>query len=192
MQKLIGVLLGVIAVLLGIILFLLVRPSLEEGVVHNETQAEEANTAKATGPAADESGPNPIDAIVENVISNQGDAVAGPPEVKIASIPRQFWGMWTLNPDRCGKDVGDESAVDVEPRRIQFWESAGEVQSIIFSNPLSIAVTASYTGEGQSWESTTNLALSGSREKLLISAKDGKGQWYRRCPDAAPAAATAP
>ena len=191
MQKLIGVMLGVIAVLLGIIIFLLVRPSLDEGVTRNETQAEEGNSAKATPPTAEESGPNPIDAIVENVISNEGD-IAGPPEVKITSIPKQFWGTWTLNPDRCGKDGDDDSAVDVEPKRIQFWESAGDVQSITFSNPLSIAVTASYTGEGQSWETTTNLALSGSREKLLISAKDGKGQWYRRCPDAAPAAATAP
>jgi len=183
MQKLIGVLLGVIAVLLGFIIFLLIRPSLDDAAVRNESQAEEASSAKESGPAADESGPNPIDAIVENVISNEGDR-PGPPEVRVMSIPKQFWGRWTLNPERCGTVEGDDSAVDVEPRRIQFWESAGDVESITFANPLSIAVTAAYTGEGQSWQSTTNLALSGSREKLLISGKEGKGQWYRRCPDA--------
>jgi hypothetical protein len=180
MQKLIGVLLGFIAVLLGVIIFLLVRPSVEGEGAGNTVQSEEAAPEKAPPVGADDSGVNPIDAIVENVISNDGDLV-GPPAVKISTIPKQFWGRWTLKPELCGQD--DDSAIDIAPKRIQFWESAGDVQSVTITNPMTIEVAASYSGEGQTWDATANYALSGSRRELMVSSKDSKGQWYKRCPD---------
>lgn len=180
MQKLIGLLLGFIAVLLGIIIFLLVRPSVEGDVGGNAVQSQETAPEKAEPADTGEPGVNPIDAIVENVISNEGD-VAGPPAVKIATIPRQFWGRWTLKPELCGQD--DESAIDIAPKRIQFWESAGDVQSVTITNPMNIEIAASYSGEGQTWDATATYALSGSRRELMVSSKDSKGQWYKRCPD---------
>ena len=182
MQKLIGVLLGFIAVLLGVIIFLVVRPSVEGDAAGNAVEANNAAPDDVVDDSAADTEPNPIDAIVENVISNQGD-LAGPPAVKIMTIPKQFWGRWTLDPARCGQDAGDESAIDIAPRRVQYWESAADVETVTVTNPMTIEVAAAYTGEGQSWNATTTYALSGSRRELMVSSKNVKGQWYKRCPD---------
>lgn len=197
MQKLLGSLLAVIAVLLGVIIYLLVRPSvggLEPANSVDAVAAGDNATAAAAAPDAGD-GVNPIDAIVENVISTEGVDAAGPPAVKIASIPRQFWGVWTQRPELCGRASEDDSAMDVTPKAMRFWESSGDVRSVTVTNPMTIEVAAAFSGEGQTWEATSRLSLAGSRKELLVSDPDGRGTWYKKCPDekaAAPGRVTAP
>ncbi len=183
-QGLIITLLVVIAGLLGVIFFQMVRPSLEGPLPGNMVQAPEAdNSADAEPVVPEKKTANPIDEIVDNVIA-QDAAPPQPPQVKLASIPKQFWGNWTQHPELCGQEGADDSVLDVAPKAVRFREVAGDVESVVIQNPMTIDITASFTGQGESWQSTTTYALSGSRQELLVSQKDAKGLWYKRCPTA--------
>lgn len=174
-----ALLLAIIAALLGVVFFLLVRPSVETATLGNGIEAE----APPETPVAGENAPaaNPIDAIVDNVIASDAPATEAP-QIQFSAIPRQFWGSWTQHPERCGQDDADDTLLDIAPKTVRFWESSGAVETVTLQNPMTIDVTAAFSGEGEQWESTTTYALSGSRQKLLISSRGAAPVWYQRCP----------
>lgn len=175
-------LLAVIAALLGVIMYLLVKPSVTPMAIGNSAApSSEATSSNAT--ENPEQTANPIDEIVNDVIANE--AAAQPPQVKFTSFPKQFWGNWSQRPERCGGDE-DDSMLEITPRSIRAWEASGGVESVTLQNPLTIDVAAKFSGEGEQWETTSTYALSSTRQKMLVSTRNAQPVWYHRCPDVAP------
>lgn len=173
-------LLILIALLLGALVFLDVSSSDEgEGSDNNVAMAEVANQSVADVEAAkpDEGG-DPIDAAVDNILA--ADAAATN-EVRVATIPRPFWGLWTRQPELCGKQDADDSAVEISARTVAFWEANGEVKSVTLKSPLSIAVDAAFSGEGETWQSEGSYTLSPSKLDLMITNGEGRTSRYKRC-----------
>lgn len=181
-QKLIVTLLAIIAILLGVVIFLQLNPVKKLPITNGvdaATAGEQAPTEEkdsAPPPPAE----NPIDDIVENVIAEE--MPAGPAEVRVGAIPRQYWGIWTRRPELCGQQGADESAFQIGARKLQFWESTGEVKSVTLKNPMTVEVEADYTGEGQNWQAKSQFALSASKQDLMVGEPGKPGMWYKRCP----------
>jgi hypothetical protein len=80
-------------------------------------------------------------------------------------IPAPFLGEWNEVPGDCGTAMND-SRLRVEPRRVRFYESDGEVQSVTRHNARAITVSLSLSGEGETWTDSHRLVLSRSGEQL--------------------------
>jgi hypothetical protein len=96
-----------------------------------------------------------------------------------AVIPTQFQGEWNEDIQACGKGIND-SELHIGPKMINYYESDGEIRKVILHNNKAITVTASYTGEGQVWDSTVQFVLWGTN--ALSQITDGNKFVRYRCP----------
>ena len=65
----------------------------------------------------------------------------------------------------CGAGTND-SRLRIEPRRVRFYESDGEVRHVTIVNERAIVVGASFAGEGQHWTDDVEFVLSRSGNDL--------------------------
>ncbi len=129
----------------------------EEPVMNDVTQ----NNAQAMEPL---SLPDPVEP--EPTPSATTAAVA-------AEIPEAFRGAWSAKAADCGKG-SDITRLEIAPGELRFYESSGTVTRVEGAGQ-EIAVTARYTGEGETWTATRNFVLNG---EMLTS----EGMARVRCP----------
>lgn len=82
-----------------------------------------------------------------------------------STIPAPFIGEWNEDLKACGTGNND-SRLRIEPRRVRFYESDGDVQRVNVINRRSVEVTASFAGEGQTWTDKVTFVLSRSGDDL--------------------------
>ncbi|QAY75224.1 hypothetical protein [Sphingosinicella sp. BN140058] len=82
-------------------------------------------------------------------------------------IPERFAGEWNVNLAHCGTDLND-SRVRIEPRRIRFYESVGEVTKVTARSADDVTVSARFAGEGETWTASHRMILSPSGADLTI------------------------
>ena len=94
----------------------------------------------------------------------------------VTTIPAAFVGEWNDDLQACGTSNND-SRLRIEPRRIPFYESDGDVSRVTIMNQRAIKVSASFAGEGQVWTNEVEFVLSRSGNDLTSS-----GFTRHRCP----------
>lgn len=102
-------------------------------------------------------------------------AESSPPRTAAGTIPAAFHGRWSANAADCEKE-GDVTRLTIAPRELRYYESSADVTAVSGTGP-SISVTARYTGEGETWDATRNLALSDDGSSLTVD-----GMPRVRCP----------
>jgi hypothetical protein len=100
---------------------------------------------------------------------------ASPVAAETGTIPARFRGEWNRVAADCGTGRND-SRLRIEPMRLRFHESSGEVVSVR-GEGRTIAVRARHTGEGETWEADRSFTLSGDGKTLT---SDGMAR--TRCP----------
>ena len=83
------------------------------------------------------------------------------------AIPQAFRGNWSSSAAKCGKP-GDDMRLTVSGDRLTFYESAGKVTSARPLSPNRLRVSATYSGEGETWSDSATLTLSGDGDTLTI------------------------
>lgn len=83
------------------------------------------------------------------------------------AIPQAFRGNWSSSAQKCGKP-GDDMRLTVSGDRLTFYESAGKVTSARPLSPNRLRVSATYSGEGETWSDSATLTLSGDGDTLTI------------------------
>ncbi len=83
------------------------------------------------------------------------------------AIPQAFRGNWSSSAAKCGKP-GDDMRLTVAGDRLTFYESAGKVTSARPLSPNRLRVSATYSGEGETWSDSATLSLSGDGDTLTI------------------------
>lgn len=91
------------------------------------------------------------------------------------TIPARFRGEWNRVAADCGTGRND-SRLRIEPMRLRFHESSGEVVSVR-DEGQTITVRARYTGEGETWEADRSFTLAGDGKTLTSD-----GMVRTRCP----------
>ena len=97
----------------------------------------------------------------------------------LTEIPAAFLGYWDYVEGKCAN--WSAAQLTIEPRRLQFYESSGDVTAVRQPDATTIVVTMAMTGEGDSWtEETTFRLLDGGR--VLESSFTGPdaGEPFRR------------
>ncbi|MEM9542584.1 MAG: hypothetical protein AAGA60_24215 [Cyanobacteria bacterium P01_E01_bin.42] len=93
-----------------------------------------------------------------------------------SEIPVQFQGEWNLSTEDCGVP-GSDGRLQIEPNRINFYESSGNVQEAIVQGDLKMTVTAEYSGEGETFTRTHSFELSSDRS--VLTDRDTNAIRYR-------------
>jgi hypothetical protein len=107
------------------------------------------------------------------------DAAPSAAPSALTEIPPAFLGDWDYVDGQCYNS--SDAQLTVEPRRLQFYESSGNVTAVRQTDPSTIVVSMAMTGEGQSWtEETTFRLLDGGQ--VLESSFTGPdaGEPFRR------------
>lgn len=81
------------------------------------------------------------------------------------TIPAAFIGEWNTDTGACGTGNND-SRLRISARQIRFYESDAEVRSVAVLSQRAIKVSASFAGEGQSWNDQVKFVLSRSGDDL--------------------------
>lgn len=93
----------------------------------------------------------------------------------VATIPARFRGEWNRVAADCGTGRND-SRLRIEPERLRFYESSGEVVSVR-EDGRTVTVRARFTGEGETWEADRSFTLSADGDTLISD-----GTKRTRCP----------
>ena len=99
------------------------------------------------------------------------------PSSPLAVVPAAFLGEWNEDLSACGTGNND-TRLRIEPGRMRFYESDGEVTKIATPNSRTLKATLSLVGEGQTWTDTVTLVLSRSGDDLTSG-----GLTRHRCSD---------
>jgi len=107
--------------------------------------------------------------IAESDLSPRGTVKIIPPggETGAGAIPQSFRGNWSESAAACGKP-GDDMRLAVGADSMTFYESVGKVSAARPLSPNRLRVSATYTGEGETWNDTAILTLSGGGDTLTI------------------------
>jgi len=104
-----------------------------------------------------------------------------PPSPQPGAIPSAYHGEWNIDPSACGTGLHDSRLV-IGPRRLQFYESSGDVRTVRVSGERRITVTSDFSGEGETWTGTDHFLLSPDGDSLTTSGGRGEATVRRRCP----------
>jgi hypothetical protein len=107
--------------------------------------------------------------IAESDLSPRGTVRIIPPggETGVGLIPQPFRGNWSASASRCGTP-GDDMRLAVGADTLTFYESEGKVTSARPLSPNRLSVSANYSGEGETWNDTATMTLSGNGNTLTI------------------------
>jgi hypothetical protein len=83
------------------------------------------------------------------------------------TVPTAFRGTWSGSRSTCGKP-GDDMALAISGDRLVFYESVGQVMTVKLLSPRSIRLTATYSGEGDTWMSSATLTVSTDGNTLRL------------------------
>lgn len=144
----------------------------------------------ATGPVANPSEPlaadngrsddEAVSASAQQLKATKDEAGA----IKLNEIPSPFRGVWFGINSVC-EDYA-EMRIEVLPNSIQFYESEGAVTSITLMPEDTLRIAAEMSGEGETWESTSDWSLQEQDTILVRQDVDENGYpdpvRYHRCP----------
>lgn len=123
--------------------------------------------------AACESGTDPVPAETPIPVEPDGGIGdgAGPPldpAIAAGEIPKRFHGVWDAVTGRC--DPASDMRVSITARRIEYYESVGDVSGMGSEGDDAIADLV-MEGEGETWVQPTRLSLETlpEGERLRIS-----------------------
>lgn len=102
-------------------------------------------------------------------------------EATLAEVPAAFLGYWDNVDGQCA--IWSNAQLTIEPRRLTFYESTGDVTAVRQPDPATIVVSMAMSGEGDTWteESTYRLVDGG---KVLESSFDHGNPFRRKRCDA--------
>ncbi|RKF19015.1 hypothetical protein D6851_13400 [Altericroceibacterium spongiae] len=95
-------------------------------------------------------------------------------------VPQAFQGRWEEAAQFCQQP--SDATLTIESDALRGWEATGNITQIETVGPREILITASYSGEGESWESTARYQLSGDGQTLITST-DTYSFKRMRCPE---------
>ena len=109
--------------------------------------------------------------IAESDLSPRGTVKIIPPggETGAGAIPQAFRGNWSSSTASCGRP-GDNMRLAVGADSLIFYESVGKVTAARPLSPNRLSVTATYSGEGETWTDTAALTLSNGGDVLTIGS----------------------
>lgn len=96
------------------------------------------------------------------------------------AIPAAFHGTYDESATACAQARSVYRLV-ISDDALRFHESVGIVQAVREQGPREIAVTARYTGEGETWDGSRTLTLSDDSARLTVT-QDDSGMERVRCP----------
>jgi len=100
----------------------------------------------------------------------------------VAEVPSQFIGVWMGSPASCDSER-DDLALQLERKRISYWESNGPIKAIVVHGNNEIALIAELSDEGESWLTTAQFKLSPAGDKLIDDTSiPGKEVVRYKCP----------
>lgn len=104
-------------------------------------------------------------------------APAGPASAAtLTEIPAAFRGYWDAETGQCAN--WSDAQLTVEARRVQFYESLGEVTAISQPATDTIVIDFAMSGEGDTWtEQATYRLLEGG---AVLESSFGDGEAFRR------------
>ncbi|MFM7378763.1 MAG: hypothetical protein ACKO1O_11660 [Erythrobacter sp.] len=93
-----------------------------------------------------------------------------------AAIPARFIGVWDAETGTC--DPASDLRLDIAPQAIDFYESQGTLTRIVESPDGAATLDLAMEGEGDSWEMTMTINLSGAdaAERLVVQHKGEPGE----------------
>ena len=93
-----------------------------------------------------------------------------------AAIPARFVGVWDAETGTC--DPASDLRLDIAPSAIGFYESHGTLTRIAESPDGAATVDLAMEGEGDAWEMTMTINLSGAdaAERLVVQHKGEPGE----------------
>ena len=144
--------------------FLLALPLVLGACSQESTSPPPENDSVEQPPAPDASPPSPAES-----------PSASPAATAAATIPERFRGEWNRVAADCGTGRND-SRLRIEPERLRFYESSGEVVSVR-EEGRTVTVRARFTGEGENWEADRRFTLSADGDTLISD-----GTKRTRCP----------
>jgi len=95
-------------------------------------------------------------------VTPPGEAAAA-----VRTVPAAYRGRWAGSAAACARE-GDDMRLQVTADSLVFYESEGHVTRVDSLPGDRLRVTASYSGEGESWTRTSTLALSGGGDVLTL------------------------
>lgn len=99
--------------------------------------------------------------------------------VSVDAIPQAFQGRWEEAAQFCNQP--SDATLTLSANKLQGWEATGEVTAVEVVSARQIIVTSTYSGEGETWESTERYQLSGDGQTLTTSTDRFSFQRVR-CP----------
>jgi len=102
----------------------------------------------------------------------------------LTQVPAAFLGKWDYVDGQCAR--GSDAQLTIEPSRLTFYESSGEVTAVRQPYRDTLVVTMAMSGEGDTWtEETTYRLLDGGSvlESNFAAAEGGEPFRRKRCAD---------
>lgn len=151
----------------------------------NNIAIDEANNAAAmdvdTVPPSENAGdPNIVGGL--NEADDAGSDQPSPPDTPESKlIPSAFRGRWGINAADCDRTRSDaKGAITIGEKTIRFYEATATLGKITLNAPENFTGNFAFSGEGQTWNKSVNLKLTGSSN--ILERTDDEGSYtYARC-----------
>ncbi len=92
---------------------------------------------------------------------------------KPTAVPAAFIGEWNSDPKACSTGQ-NESRLRIGADRIDFYESGGPITAVTLKSPTEVAITATLSGEGETWTDVTSFRLSADGKTLTDASVPGE------------------
>ena len=102
------------------------------------------------------------------------------------AIPAAFQGLWGLDKADCTSTRGDaKGLLTVNASKLTFYESRGNLDTVLGATGTSFDARYAFTGEGQTWNRTERFSLVGGKLQRRTDAEAGQeppvNLTYERC-----------
>ncbi|MXO73163.1 hypothetical protein [Alteraurantiacibacter buctensis] len=106
-------------------------------------------------------------------------AASAAPAAELNEIPAAFRGYWDAETGSCAN--WSDAQLTIEARRVQFYESLGEVTSLSQPAPDTLVIDFTMSGEGDTWTEQATYRLLDGGQVLESSFGDGEAFRRKRC-----------
>lgn len=101
------------------------------------------------------------------------------PTAELTEIPAAFRGYWDAETGSCAN--WSDGQLTIEARRVQFYESLGEVTALSQPAPDTLVIDFAMSGEGDTWTEQATYRLLDGGQVLESSFSDGDTFRRKRC-----------
>ncbi|TPG38624.1 hypothetical protein EAH79_16020 [Sphingomonas koreensis] len=133
-----------------------------------------------------------VSAEIDNTVAADGPNAVAPglplstptrAAVAAETLPTAFVGRWGLTPGDCDFSRSDaKGLLIVEPRSLRFYESTASIAALDKASPDDVTARLDFKGEGQTWQTTTRLALDAAGTALVRTEQSPPHIYrYSRC-----------